>query len=334
MIMKAFITLDYELFMGKKSGTPEKCLIEPMDNLTTMLDKYGVKLNVFVDAAYLLRVQELKDSFPALQRDFELVTEHIKKLDREGHAIQLHLHPQWSNAIFDGKVWVTNTMYYKLSDLPLAEQLQMIRDGSDLLNSLIKHNVSAYRGGGYCVDNFSELYDTFLSNGVIYDTSVLRGEKSRVHYKKFDYSRVPKLTSYRIKGDVTKPNHEGLITEYPISTIVVPAWKYLVNKKKAYTIQSDSSNVKWGDGMGAGYQGSKLSIFKKRFEMFFGNKCIRASVDGGAMDLEKVYDYSKKHYKGDDFIVIGHPKLITPLSIHNLEVFIANHPEIEFTVFS
>lgn len=52
------------------------------------------------------------------------------------------------------------------------------------------------------------------------------------------------------------------------------------------------------------------------------------------MDKPKVFLYCKSNYKGDDFVIIGHPKLITPLSIHNLEVFIANHSDIKFSVFS
>ena len=36
--MNVFITIDYELFMGKISGSVEKCLITPMDNFTGMLD--------------------------------------------------------------------------------------------------------------------------------------------------------------------------------------------------------------------------------------------------------------------------------------------------------
>lgn len=42
--MNVFITIDYELFMGKISGSVEKCLITPMDNFTGMLDNYGIKL--------------------------------------------------------------------------------------------------------------------------------------------------------------------------------------------------------------------------------------------------------------------------------------------------
>ncbi len=31
--MNVYFTLDYELFLGEKTGTPENCLIRPMDEL-------------------------------------------------------------------------------------------------------------------------------------------------------------------------------------------------------------------------------------------------------------------------------------------------------------
>lgn len=329
--MKTYITLDYELFMGV-SGTPEKCLVAPMNFLTEMLDRYGVKLNIFVDAAYLLRLHELKCEYSQLQRDYDLVISHIQRLDKEGHAIQLHLHPQWLYSEFNGSHWILDYTHYKLSDLTLDEQKKLISSSVSFLNNIINRKVSAFRGGGYCVDSFQELYQTFLDNGIINDTSVLRGEKSHVNYKKYDYRRVPLMSSYPISGDVTKIDDTGRIIEYPISTIVVPSWQYILNKKNQASSFGYSTS-KWGDGKGLGYRGSRVSILLNRFEMLLGKKSIRASIDGFGSELEKVYLYSKTHYKGNDFVIIGHPKLVTPLSIRNLESFINNHKDDEFALF-
>ena len=76
--MNGYITLDYELCMGI-SGTPEKCLFEPMGHLTAMLDKYGIKTNLFVDTAYLLQLNKLKESFPQLKKDYDAVVNHIRQ---------------------------------------------------------------------------------------------------------------------------------------------------------------------------------------------------------------------------------------------------------------
>lgn len=52
--MNVFFTIDYELFLGGNTGTVRNCLIRPLNALTELLDKYQIKLTLFVDAAYLL----------------------------------------------------------------------------------------------------------------------------------------------------------------------------------------------------------------------------------------------------------------------------------------
>ena len=332
--MNGFITLDYELGMGRVTGTPEKCLVVPMNHLTAMTDKFGIKLNVFVDAAYLLQLHKFRNQYPQLKKDYETVSNHIKKLDSEGHAIQLHLHPQWCYSTYDGRKWSLDCTHYKLSDMPLNAQKQLIIEGTVLLNNLVSKKVTAFRAGGYSVNNFPDLYDTFLSVGITNDSSVLRGEYASGDYQTYDYRRVPAKTSWMFYLNHMVEESKGQMLEYPISTIVVPAISYLLNKRVKHPEFSDITSVKnkWGDGIGIGYPGNKVQVLWKKAGLLFGRKAIRASIDLG-VDLEKVYDYSRKHYEGDDFVIIGHPKAISPFTVAVLERFIVNHPEVQFKAF-
>jgi len=332
--MNGFITLDYELGMGSYTGIPEKCLIEPMNHLTAMTEKYGVKMNIFADAAYLLQLFKQKDKFPQLQKDFETVANHLRQLDSEGHAIQLHLHPQWCYSTYDGKQWVLDVDHYKLSDMPIDDQKQLIKEGTSLLNSLITQKVTAFRAGGYSIENFVELYDTFISAGITVDSSVYRGNMAKGKYNAYDYRHVPMKTSWKFIKNHKVENNKGEMTEYPISTIVVQALRYLINKKAKHPEFNDiqSSKTVWGDGKTLGAPGSKMYKLLRKLEMLFGKKAIRASIEQSE-DLEKVYVYSSKHYQGDDFVIIGHPKAISQYNIDVLERFIQNHPEIQFKLF-
>lgn len=332
--MKGYITLDYELGMGKITGTPEKCLIEPMYHLTELTDKFGIKLNVFVDAAYLLRLRALKDEFSQLQKDYEIVISNVTKLDSEGHSIQLHLHPQWLYSNFDGEKWNLDFEHYKLSDMPLEEQKNIITKGTQLLNSLITRKVSTFRAGGYSIENYSELREVFALNGIKMDSSVLRGEYTNSKFQTYDYRTIPNKTSYYFFNN-PKVEAKGDSIEFPISTVVVPSLVYLINKKTKHKEYSDiiETKRKWGDGIGIGYAGNKVQVLLNKIKMLLGYKTIRASIDIG-VDLERVYAYSKKHYEGDDFVIIGHPKSISPFTVKVLERFIVNHPEIEFKTFS
>ena len=329
--MNGYITLDYELFMGKTTGTPEKCLVEPMEQLMDMVDKYNVKMNVFVDAAYLLQVIKLKEEYPQLQRDYEAVVQNVQEIDQRGHAVQLHLHPQWCYSSYDGEKWILDMDHYKLSDMPLDDQIKLVNDGIALLNSLISRPLTAFRAGGYSVENFPELYSTFLAGGIVSDSSAMHGGFSSGKYHAYDFRNIPQKTSYNISKDIKIENPEGRIREFPISTIdtigIGYLWKKKTMTKKSNRIAGDKT--KWGDGQIIGYPGSKVKVLLTKLNLLFNSKPIMASMDD-YIYLDDVLQYSKKHYSGDDFIIIGHPKTISPQIINLLEHFIKNHPEFEF----
>ena len=52
------ITFDYELFLGRRSGRPLDCMLEPTKLLLDKLKLYGAKAVFFVDCTYLCRLKE------------------------------------------------------------------------------------------------------------------------------------------------------------------------------------------------------------------------------------------------------------------------------------
>lgn len=329
--MNGYITLDYELFMGKTTGTPEKCLVEPMEQLMNMVDKYKVKMNVFVDTAYLLQLRKLKESHPQLQKDYDLVVRQIKEMDQRGHAIQLHLHPQWCYSKYDGEKWVLDMDHYKMSDMSLTEQKNLINEGIELLNSLITRKVTAFRAGGYSVENFSDLYDTFLAGGITADSSAMHGGFRSGKYHSYDFRNIPNKTSYNVFKDIKKENPDGKMKEYPISSIDINGIVYLIKKRMMTRKNQETpgSQVRWGNGQSIGYPGGKAKVLLTKLGMLFQSKPVLASMDE-CLNIEDVLSYSKRHFSGDDFVIIGHPKTFTPHIINLLESFIKNHPDIEF----
>lgn len=330
--MNCYITLDYELNMGE-SGTPERCLFEPMKHLTEMLNKYGIKTNLFVDAAYLLQLRKMKDSHPQLQKDYDSVTAHIRRLDAEGHSIQLHLHPQWFYSTYDGEKWHLDREHYKLSDMPLEEQKRVIHEGAALLNSLIKKPVVAFRAGGFSIENFPDLYDTLVAEGIEIDSSVLRGEYYFSKYQTYDYRKIPKKTSYRFSGNFKVENEAGRMKEYMISVKRTPYIFYALQRLlfKRSDVMKTRSTV-WADGKGIGYPGGSWFMLLTNLKRLLGMKSIPAYIEGGFY-FEDILKYTKKHYEGDDFVILGHPKGLSPNNIEWLESFIVAHPELRYSVF-
>lgn len=167
--MKIYLTLDYELFMGNHVGSVEQCLIKPTERLMTILKQHNAKATFFVDASYLYALNKKRISSSKLQSDFESIAYQLLQIKKAGHAIQLHIHPQWYCAEFDGSKWILDEKYYKLSDLPKHIVPSLFIETKNLLESLIEDKVSAFRAGGYSIQSYKEIADLFSSAGILID---------------------------------------------------------------------------------------------------------------------------------------------------------------------
>ena len=335
--MDCYITLDYELFLGDKTGTADGCLVKPMDALLQVLDKYGVKANIMVDAAYLLRMKQLKGNETTVEKEFDTVSGHIKLLSSKGHAIHFHFHPQWLYTNYENGAWVMDKEHYKLSDLEKNEMISSVSESIDLLNSISGQTAAAYRAGGFSVENFSELKRLFLSKGIHIDTSVLRYAKAKSVYQTYNYTRTPLKTSYHVEDNLCVEVNNGSFEEYPISTIPYTGIKYIQKKKQLLNdiANNGEPNKRWNDGKGAGYPGGRFNAFLSKAKKLIGKNVMYASFDGElSCMLQEVYDYSKQHYTGSDFVILSHPKSFTPASLKYLDQFISNNiSEVKYKLF-
>ncbi len=169
--MKLLITLDYELFLGSKTGTVEKCLIEPMDRLIEVGDKYSLKYTIFVDSTYLLKLRELSAKYSNLKEDYLRISEHIKFLHKLGHDIQLHIHPHWHYSEYNGKEWLLDKNHYKLSDLSDEDARMIFSKSKQLLDEIIGEETIAFRAGGFSAQT-NNLITLFEENNIKVDSSV------------------------------------------------------------------------------------------------------------------------------------------------------------------
>ena len=53
--MNIVVSLDYEIYFGRRSGSVERSLIEPTNALCDIALRNGIVLVFFVDIGYLLR---------------------------------------------------------------------------------------------------------------------------------------------------------------------------------------------------------------------------------------------------------------------------------------
>jgi len=324
--MDVFLTFDYELFFGEKSGSVEKCIIEPTNQLIKIAQKHAVKLTFFVDCGHLYMLQKNKNKFKALEKDFESISGQLKELISLGHECALHIHPHWEDAIFDGEEWIFDVKRYKLSDFPIEEIKNIFIKYKKVLEDLTGVSTSVFRAGGWCIQPFDKIESAFKKTGIKLDSTVFPGGflNSDTHF--YDFGKAPDKELWKFSDDVCKEDKNGIFLELPISSYVYSPlffWK-LFTLGRLFPRYHKAV----GDGKSISLKGMKKKYLTQ-------DQLLPVSSDGYfSRKLDKILlDYRKAGKS--KLVVIGHPKACTLYSYEKLEAFImTNKTESNFLILS
>lgn len=312
--MNLHITLDYELFLDDRVGTVGKSLLLPMFDFHRLCKKYDVRATIFVDAAYLYMLNELRSQWPQLQSDYEKVTNNLKYLEAEGHDIELHIHPQWYYSTYDADGWHLDWEHYKLSSAPYEESERYLEESKKLLDEIIGRKTQIFRAGGYSIQQF-DYVSCFRKMGILADSSVLTKRKnlSATHY--YDYSEAP-TDAYTFTDDILRSTDDGEFTEFPITCSKFSLSYYIKSKQ----MSAQMRGFRWGDG-GANHKGLLTRILG-RAEAFrrwspYHHATIDCNTFSMLLDIYRANRGRNKH-----FVILGHPKGLSTGSLLMLECLI------------
>lgn len=314
--MKIVITLDYEVFLGIKTGTVKNNLIVPLNKLISQGDKFGVKFTLFVDATYLYMLKKLGKQYQNLQNDFDEVSKHIKMLNDQGHDIELHIHPNWYFSSYNGTEWMLDTEHYKLSDLTLEEARIIFMASKETLESIINKKVIAFRAGGFSAQPTQLLTTLMLENEISIDSSVYTGSYYNSPSQKYDYRNAPQKGIYHFSEDICVDNQQGKFTEIPLSSFKLSPvfyWKLAVTK-----LLKSRKHKTFGDGLSVKTTNESIIERLTRYSYAF------ATIDGYKISYLPKMLKNKRKQGFDLFTIIGHPKLATPYSIKMFASFCKN----------
>ena len=323
--MNIYITLDYELFFSPDHGSVDKCLIDPTNELAALADRYKVKLVFFVDAGFLVKLNEYRARFQELENDWNKVKEQLQRLSSSGHQIQLHIHPHWEDSFYDGKQWQINIKRYKLADFSPEEIEDIVFRYKKILEDIIDKKVFAYRAGGWCIQPFDKIGSALKNNDVWLDSTIYRNglHLSKAHY--YDFRKAPNKFVWKFENDPLVENDAGFFTEIPISFQSISPFFYW----KMYLLMRFMPNKykPVGDGM-------YIKDKKRIYTSFFYSSDHTVSIDGYFASLlnKAIKKYVQKN--AVHFVIIGHPKSLAPYSFLKLETFIKkNIKKHQFTTF-
>ena len=326
--MRILLTLDYELFFGARAGTVDACMIRPTEKLLEVLDRYEVKASFFVDASYLEKLRTEISSNSQLNQDYEKITEQIKTLFREGHDIQLHLHPHWQDSLFINGEWQIDARRFRLHDWSQERVFKFFHDGLHLLESILGEKAFVFRAGGWCLQPFEHLRESMRKLGFTVDSTVFRNGQScsATHY--FDFTNVENKTIWKFSTDPTNEDPVGTFWEIPISSIKLSPlffWRLALAKKFG-----GKAHKAFGDGQPL--PGSRKDLIR----MLTRPSYSVVSMDGYKSSLlqSALNEYKKRFADNDYFVVIGHPKALTPYSLQKLDRFLnKNIGQNDFTTY-
>lgn len=316
------LTFDYELFLGRSSGSVEKCLIAPTREILKLIRQYRGTAIFFVDATYLLKIEESD------KQTYALITSQIEEMVNSGCEVGLHLHPHWLDAVKLGAdSWsLENMSRYRLHALDEG-QLRWVFGAS--LDSLTRaaqradnsYRVNTFRAGGWCLQPFSMLRSLFEECRIEYDFSVTAGMyKNGLPGHFYDYRGAPKdKVVWRFTNDPCVPEQNGKFIEVPVTAFKPTLLNLILNK---YNIRKESV---FGDGLGAsGGKGRARELIAKALA---SEKNRQLTLDMSSVAMLKT---SLCRTQGTSLRVFAsHPKIFSHSSLLNLEYLLARYQPLQ-----
>ena len=325
--MKITLSLDYELFFGRNTGTIENTLLTPTLALCDIAKRNNVPLVFFVDVGFLLCLQKEGQRYPALMRDYLKVCNQLEQLVALGHELQLHVHPHWETSYWDGNIWNMNMQHYALHSFKKLEVHQIIQRYTDALRTMTGDDgVFTFRAGGWVIQPFNYIRDALLAANIRIDSTVICGAKSKWDSHGYDFTDAPTQSHWFFDDDPLVMNSTGAFLEIPIASHQVSPdfyWRFLATKKLGGIIHSPL-----GDGVPV--ELSKHSLINKLFSRSIGE----VSMDGYKASLLKKAANQYERMGKTSFVVMGHPKALTRYSLQQLEAFIVSRQPDEFVTYS
>jgi peptidoglycan/xylan/chitin deacetylase (PgdA/CDA1 family) len=314
-------TFDYELFLGKRSGSVKECLIEPTSKLLHLLDQYEFKGIFFIDTIFLCRLKETGEEHPNAALDYEAIRQQLRLLIERGHHIFPHIHAHWLDGEYlpEKNEWtLENTRFYHFASLPTDEQMRLFDDSISILcniggGSRPGFKLDAYRAGGWSIQPFKFFDTQFRRHGIIHDFSVIPGKCLFSDAHGFDFRNAPvNKPVYRFKDDVCEENGEGPYTEWTISTLPMTG----IQKWIDFRIGGMLHRLR----ITKGNKGSTvISHIRGEGDAFNGGKTTRYIASFEGLNQYRIWRYVRLIRNSNYFHFISHPKLLNDFELRMTE---------------
>jgi len=172
------LTHDWEL-RGDGSGDIEQIQFAPLRKLLEIYRKHHVRTTFLPDLMQQIRFRQLESEYPELKSSADKWDEHVREAFRQGHDVQLHLHPQWRDGRYENGRWHLNGDWSILNyDRDAA--YAMLAAGKDYLEKLLRpidssYRCLAFRAGALAAAPSDHLFKSLVRLAIQLDVSIAAG---------------------------------------------------------------------------------------------------------------------------------------------------------------
>jgi len=182
------LTLDYEVY-GDGEGSLSELVVSPTEKFLKICDEYDVKATLFADVAEILAMKKLK----IYEEDVYNAEQQLRYAHKNGHDVQLHIHPWWFDAKFENGKWQFENNIMSLADFEADEATAKISLCKQYLTELLKptgidYSCIAYRAGSWSMMPTENIFDALTTAGIKADSSVYKWGRLETDIMKYDYT--------------------------------------------------------------------------------------------------------------------------------------------------
>jgi len=142
----------------------------------------GIQVTFMVDVAQQIKWREFLSDFPDLRVQSSLWDATVRLMMEEGFDVQLHSHPQWLDATYDGAFFRVGTEW-NIGQIDPALRAPLLRDSVDHLHELLRpvdpsYRVHAFKAGSWGLQPSKELLAELKHVGV----ELVMGVRKDMHF--------------------------------------------------------------------------------------------------------------------------------------------------------
>lgn len=204
---------DWEL-SGDGSGDPNMLQFAPMSKLVEIYNKHGVRGSFNAEVLQQITFRNFQTAHPELKTLAGEWDDAVRETFRQGHDIQLHIHPQWSSAEYQKGKWNLGGDW-SILNYSEDEARALVTRGKEYLENLLRplnpnYRCISFRSGSWCIAPSPFMLNLLAESGIIFDMSIVGGVRYDTRRIKLDYSNCEEdfLPYYPVMSDARRVSDE------------------------------------------------------------------------------------------------------------------------------